>query len=129
MKVLETELPEIEYTSKEDKAILRWKYCWTEFLIYYYWETWHPCAYIKVDKWDNNYENYNSPCHWWITFADRITDNTKWNKWRFTSGYRIWRDYAHWWDYMRILWSWKQRTTQEILNDIRDMVVWYDKNF
>ena len=53
------DLPPIDYTSTEDRAILRWKYMGEEILIQYYWQTWHPCAYLKVKKIpeDINYED------------------------------------------------------------------------
>ena len=121
---IEQLLPEIDYKSSEDRAIVRFNAEGTEALIYYYWETWHPCAYVKVNKWDDDFEGYNVPCHWWITFSEKITDDTKWNKWRFTNGYRIWWDYAHGWDYMKVLWSWKQWTTEEIMEDVIDVITW-----
>ena len=122
-EILIDEYPEIDYTSTEDKSIIKGKYMWEDILIYYYWETWHPCAYLKI-KWDENSVYYldDEPCHWWITFSKYIKeDGWRWDKW-----YWIWWDYAHAGDYMRILWHEedKKRTTKEILKDIEEMIVY-----
>jgi hypothetical protein len=121
------EIPEIDYTSCEDHTILRGMYMWVNILIYYYWHTWHPCAYLKV-KWDENsvyYEN-DEPCHWWITFSNYVDEDSKRAEWRFDKWFWIGWDYAHGGDYMRILWheSDKKRTTKEILKEIEEMIVY-----
>ena len=118
------DLPEIDYSSNEDRAILRGNYMWETILIYYYWESWHPCAYLKVNKIPTDIEMLDVPCHWGITFYNEITEDTEWNRGRFEEWLRIGWDYAHWGDYMRILWSWKKWTTEEILSQIRDVIIW-----
>lgn len=118
------DLPEIDYESAENRAILRWKYMWEDILIYYYWETWHPCAYLKVKKIPADIEMLDVPCNWGITFNNEITEDTKWNWWRFTEWLWIGRDYAHCDDYMRILGRGKKWTTKEILKEMEDVILW-----
>jgi hypothetical protein len=121
------DLPEIDYESTEDRAILRWKYMWEEILIQYYWQTWHPCAYLKVKKIPKDIEMLDVPCNWWITFNNEITEedeDTEWNWWRFTEWLWIGWDYAHCDDYMRILWRGKKWTTEEILKEIEEMIMY-----
>ena len=126
-EILIEDYPEIDYTSTEDKAIMKWKYMGEDILIYYYGETWHPCAYLKI-KWDENsvYYEEDEPCHWWITFSNYVDEDSKRAEWRFDKWFRIWWDYAHAGDYMRILWheSDKKRTTKEILKEIEEMIVY-----
>ena len=118
------DLPEIDYESTEDRAILRWKYMGEDILIYYYWQTWHPCAYLKVKKIPEDIEMLDVPCNWWITFNNEITEDTKWNWWRFTEWFWIGWDYAHCDDYMRILWRGKKWATEEILKEVEDVILW-----
>ena len=126
-ETLISDYPEIDYSSLEDKEILRGKYMGEDILIYYYGEVWHPCAYLKIKQPCLWIEDNDEPCHWWITFSEEIQWDEKWNNWRFDKWYWIWWDYAHFNDYMRILWRWKMRTTKEILKDIENMILWSKK--
>jgi len=121
------DLPEIDYTSTENRAILRWKYMWEDILIYFYGRTWHPCAYLKVHEMPIEIEMMDVPCNWWITFHNEITEDdsvAEWNGWRFTPWLWIGWDYAHCDDYMRILGRWKKWTTKEILKEMEDVILY-----
>ena len=124
-ETLIADLPEIDYNSTRDGEILRWKYMGEDILIYYYWESWHPCAYLKI-KWDVNsvYYTDDEPCHWWITFSHYITEDDQRSWWRWDEWFWIWWDYAHCDDYMRILGRGKKWTTKEILKDVEEMILW-----
>lgn len=118
------DLPKIDYSSTEDWAVLRWKYMWEDILIYYFWETWHPCAYLKVNKIPVDIEMLDVPCHWGITFTKEVEEDDERAKWRFDEWLRIGWDYAHCDDYMRILGRWKKWTTKEILKEMEDVILW-----
>ena len=123
------EFPEIDYESTEGRAILKWKYMWVDIMIFFYGHTWHPCAYVKVNKIPDDIEYLDVPCHWWITFNNEVKEDSAWNKWRFKPWLWIGWDYAHCDDYMRLLWRWKKWTTNEIMEEIRDVIIRCSKNW
>ena len=93
------DLPEIDYSSTEDRAVLRWKYMWKAILLYFYGKTGHPCAYLKVHQIPADIEMLDVPCNWWITFTKEVEKDEERAKWRFDEWLRIGWDYAHWGDY------------------------------
>ena len=117
------DLPEIDYSSTEDRAVLRWKYMWKAILLYFYGKTGHPCAYLKVHQIPADIEMLDVPCNWWITFTKEVEKDEERAKWRFDEWLRIGWDYAHCDDYMRILGRWKKWTTKEILKEMEDVIL------
>jgi len=136
--ICKSQVKEIDYDGmykQWNQILMQWKFMWVDYLILFYGDLWHPCAYFKIPSENNTVlkrlvlsEWYDAvpfqTVNWWFTFGRNIKEAD--DLW-FTPWVWLGWDYAHCDDYCcyrKDLWfpNLKKRKTEEILEEVIEQI-------